>query len=244
MFYKIWNSISSKNFNGEVPESLTARFSHEFRTHLTGIVGYSEFLESSENEPMTSFTAKIIRESSLNLTKIGAAYFELNNLVNHKIRFKYSRFEFSELVRDVVRQHQMQALEREISLGYTCADDVVGKIFNADELRIRQVIDFLIDDTVRLLDKWSTLHVVLSADAKREVWLLSLEFSDIAAKSSQMKFYKPFWNEFNYKFQLQEGPGVGLAMVKQMLLFMDCDFQFELDRDLTGARLVVAFPFA
>ena len=59
-----------------------ARFSHEFRTYLTGIVGYSEFLENTENQSMTNFTAKIIRESSLNLSKIGAAYFELDKLLN------------------------------------------------------------------------------------------------------------------------------------------------------------------
>jgi K+-sensing histidine kinase KdpD len=242
MFYKIWSIFSSKECSGKVSESLMARFSHEFRTHLTGIVGYSEFLESSENEPMTNFTAKIIRESSLSLSKVGAAYFELNKLLNKKFSPKYSNFIFSELVRDVVRQHQMQALQHEISLGYTCSDDVMEKVFNADESRLRQVIDLLIDETVRLLDKWSILHVVLSVDAKYEVWLLSLEFSDIAAKSSQMTLYKLFWNEFNYKFKLQEGPGVVLAMVKQMLLSMNCDFRLELDRDLSGARLVIAFP--
>ena len=244
MYKSICNFFLQKRCNSKVAESLLARFSHEFRTYLTGILGYSEFLENSENEPMTSFTAKIIRESSLNLSKIGAAYFELDKLLNKKIKFKKSPFVFSELVRDVVRQRQKQALQREVSLGFSCSDDVMENVFNADASRIRQVIDLLLDETVQLLDKWSILHVVLSADAKHGFWLLSLEFSDIATKSQQMKLYDFFWSESDYEFKLQEGPGVVLAMVKQMLLSMNCDFEFEFDPNSSGARLVIAFPFA
>ncbi len=244
MFRVIRNMFLQKECNSKISESLMARFSHEFRTHLTGIVGYSEFLENSENEPMTSFTAEIIRESSLELSKIGAAYFELDKLLNKKITLKKSLFIFSELVRDVVCQRQKQALKREVSLGFTCTDDVLEKLFNADASRIRQVIDLLLVETVQLLDKLSILHVVLSDDVKHGFWLLSLEFSNIATKSRQMMLYDFFWSEFDYKFKLQEGPGVVLAMVKKMLLSMNCDFEFEFDPNSSRARLVIAFPFA
>ncbi len=59
---------------------LIARFSHEMRTSLTGIVGYSEFVESTSTEPMVNFTAKIIRESGQNLARTSNAFFDLQSI--------------------------------------------------------------------------------------------------------------------------------------------------------------------
>ena len=95
-FYDIYNFLLRKMCKKQLPAGLMARFSHEIRTQLTGIVGYAEFLEGKTHEPMLNFTAKIIRESGLNLSRITGSYFELNNL----IRIVAPSFEYSKKIKD------------------------------------------------------------------------------------------------------------------------------------------------
>ena len=244
-FYDVYNFLLRKMCKKQLPAGLMARFSHEIRTQLTGIVGYAEFLEGKTHEPMLNFTAKIIRESGLNLSRITGSYFELNNLFQGRVKLSYSSFVFSELVRDVVRQRQGAALEKGVSLSYSCAQEITEDTVNSDMHRLQQVLEALVVGTVELLDKWSILHVVLCQDdAHGGGWLLNLEFSDLATKSSCMHLYESFWNDDFYEFKLQEGPGVLLSMVKQTLLVMGCDVQFEFDTKTGGSRLIIALPFS
>lgn len=243
-FYDIYRFVLGKICRKQLPEDLMARFSHEMRTQLTGIVGYAEFLEGKTNEPMMNFTAKIIRESGLNLSRISSSYFELNNLLKGEIKLSCTSFVFSDLVRDVVRSQQQAALEKGVSLGFSCEQEIAQNIISSDIHRLWQVLEALIVGTVELLDKWSIFHVILGRDGERSVWFLSLEFSDLATKSSGMQLYKLFWGNEFYEFRLQAGPGVLLSMVKQTLFMMGCEVNFEFDAKSGGSRLIIIWPFA
>ena len=244
-FYDIYCLVLRKLCPKQLPEDLVARFSHEIRTQLTGIVGYAEFLEGKTNEPMLNFTAKIIRESGLNLSRVTSSYFELTNLSQSGVKLSCSSFNFSELVHEIVKRQQGAAMDKEVSLGFSCVQEITEDVVDFDMNRLRQVLDALIFGTVELLDKWSILHLVLCRDGAREGrWLLNLEFSDLATKSSCMNLYESFWNDEFYAFKLQEGPGVLLSMVKQTLFLMGCDVQFELDVKTGGSRLIIVWPFS
>lgn len=243
--HNIYIFLLRKICKKQLPDGLMARFSHEMRTQLTGIVGYAEFLEGKTNEPMLNFTAKIIRESGLNLSRISSSYFELNNLSKEEIKLSYSRFVFSDLVRDVVQRQQVVALDRGESLGFSCAHEITEDVVSFDMNRLRHVLDALILGTIELLEKWSILHLVLWRDGARGgAWVLNLEFSDLATKSSCFYLYESFWNNKFYEFKLQEGPGILLSMVKQTLLMMGSEVQFEFDANTGGSRLIIVWPFS
>jgi len=82
----IYQKFSCKRVYSRNQSDLMERLSHELRTSLTGIVGYSEFVESSSTEPMVNFTAKIIRESSLNLARASNSFFDLHRLELRQIQ--------------------------------------------------------------------------------------------------------------------------------------------------------------
>lgn len=229
-------------FNKTVSVSLSARFSHEFRTHLTGIIGYSEYLESIENNGISKFTAKIINEGGLSLLKTGNAYFELNNFLSGGVGFNFSKFLLSDLIDGAVRKHKMLALERHIDLGYSCSEELLGKRVTIDGVRMSQILDLLIFETLQILDKFSILKVILKSHVSDEYVLLNFEFADVDVNSHQLLLFENFWNDPNYVFKLQEGPGVVLAMVREVLFLMGADFELKLDRDGGSGVLTIAIP--
>jgi signal transduction histidine kinase len=168
---KSWidRKFSCKRGDSRNQSDLMERLSHELRTSLTGIVGYSEFVESSSTEPMVNFTAKIIRESSLNLARASNSFFDLHRLELGQIQIDPSSFSISELVRDVVRIYQKQALEQTVRLTFACTPETFFTEIFSDAKQVHQVVDALIFGAVQSAGKENSIHVDLSLDEKKTI---------------------------------------------------------------------------
>lgn len=212
---------------GAQPE-LMARLSHELRTSLTGIVGYAQFLEVGSAEPMMNFTAKIIRESGQHLTRTSHAFFDLYALQQGQLRLTSQRFVLSDLAREVVKSHQVYATERDVSLGFTSAEAVMTQLIRADEGRVRQVLDALVFGAVHVAQKWSIVHVDLALDASQANWVLSVVTSGVPMDPVELGLLHAFWCDDDYRFKLQEGPGIELALAKALIGFLGGTAQLQM----------------
>lgn len=220
---------------------LMDRLSHELRTSLTGIVGYSEFVETNSTEPMVNFTAKIIKESSQGLARASNSFFDLHRLALGQVRANCSSFSISELVRDVVRLHQPLAFEHDVHLIFTCTAESFLLDMNADAQRVRQVMDALVFGAIQSSEKVTSIHVDVAIDEDKEDALVTLIFLDLAADGTQGDLLKEFWCDEHYKFRLQEGPGIELALAKAMIHFLQGRAAY-VTAPGTPPRLVVKLP--
>jgi signal transduction histidine kinase len=222
---------------------LMERLSHELRTSLTGIVGYSEFVESSSTEPMVNFTAKIIRESSLNLARASSSFFDLHRLELGQIQIDPSTFSISELIRDVVRIHQKQASEQSVSLTFACTAETFFTEMFSDAKQVRQVVDALIFGAVQSAGKENAIHVDLSLDEDNNYIKLMLSTVSFSSDESQEELYRKFWNSERYKFKLQAGPGIELALAKALIFILQGRVEY-LVIPSEPPRLIVRLPLA
>lgn len=226
--FKDWlfNTFVSKRVEFNNQSELMERLSHELRTSLTGIVGYSEFVESSSTEPMVSFTAKIIRESSQDLARASISFFDLHRLGLGQIKVNCYKFSISELVGSVVKTHQKQAIEREATLVYTHAAEVLFLDVFTDAQRVRQIVDALVFAAVNSASKGKIVHLDLSLDGEDDSIKLVINYLDSMNDEVQVKLLNEFWCSKRYKFRLQEGPGVELALAKSLIYFLQGSAEF------------------
>lgn len=220
---------------------LMERLSHELRTSLTGIVGYSEFVESTSAEPMVNFTAKIIRESSQNLARASNSFFDLLRLEQGRMNLECSVFSISELVRDVVRLNQKQALERDVNLFFTCSKDTYLLEMNADASKVRQVVDALVFGALQSAGHGHSVHVDVSLDEDKCFMKLVLISLNEPPCCVQSQLLEEFWHNQCYKFKLQEGPGVELALAKAMIFFLKGQVEYRVSPNLPP-RLILKLP--
>lgn len=199
---------------------LMARLSHEMRTSLTGIVGYSEFLESTSTEPMVNFTAKIIKESSQGLARVSNSFFDLQNIESGKLKLNKTWFSIRELVRNAIQMHQSLAREFNISLLFTCSNDLFLIEMYADVLRMRQVLDALIYGAIQSTSKGESIHIDIMLDSLKTDVIIKIIFPDTRVDSAQIELCKQFWGGDQYNFKLQEGPGIEMALAKRLIYFM------------------------
>jgi signal transduction histidine kinase len=221
---------------------LIERLSHELRTSLTGIVGYSEFVEATSTEPMVNFTAKIIRESSQGLARTSNSFFDLYRLTEGQMMLKVSSFSISKLLCDVVREHQKLALEREVNLFFTCTDEAFLLEVNSDEQRVRQVLEALVFSAVQQAGKEQSVHVDVSFDEGKNYVQFILSSSAVAIDHRQINLFKEFWANTAYIFRLQEGPGVELALARALIHFLNGYVTYDALRLDDRIQLVVNLP--
>ena len=199
------------------PASLMARVSYELRTSLNGIVGYAEFLENRTVEPMTNFTAKIIRESSSNLKRSCNSYFDLQFLQNGQIQLSKTQFNFSTLLQSVMEAHQPYAFERGISLQLFCEQDALSKSIYSDVARLHQILDAVIFNALKMSETWDVIGIQLSWQADKNLLELAIDSVQTKLERKKLKFLEKFWNTDDYQFQLQDGPGVEMALAKSLI---------------------------
>lgn len=237
MFQKLGVRQTMPNKQSELIE----RLSHELRTSLTGIVGYSEFVESSSTEPMVNFTAKIIRESSQGLSRASNSFFDLYRLELGELKVNCTTFSISALVRDVVREHQRQALEQDVKLAFTCSAETFLFDMYADAFRVRQLIDALVFGGVQSAGKGKSIQVDISLDGDQSHLRFMVISLDSAFNAPQIELAKEFWCNDQYKFRLQEGPGVELALAKSLIYFLQGEVEYRASLEELP-RLILTLP--
>jgi signal transduction histidine kinase len=236
----------SKKFGSKRPapnnhSELIERLSHELRTSLTGIVGYSEFVESSSTEPMVNFTAKIIRESSQGLSRASNSFFDLHRLELGELKVDCVTFSISELIRDVVRVHQREALEKDVKLIFTGSAETFLFDMYADASKVRQLIDALIFGGIQSAGKGMSIQVDISLDGDQSHLRFMVIALDSEFNGSQIELAQEFWCNENYRFRLQEGPGVELALAKALIYFLQGQAEYRAIPS-EAPRLIVTLP--
>lgn len=217
---------------------LMNRLSHELRTSLTGIVGYAEFLEEGSKDPMMNFTAKIIRESGINLTRTSQSFYDFYALSQNQLQLMQSRFLLSELTRHVLAQCQPFAAEKDTSLVFDCSEAAFEIAIFSDAARISQVLDSLIYQAIQDSSRWSLVKVHLEWNQPKHVLELSVVSSGISVSSEQIDLQTQFWNNDDYQLRLQEGPGVELVLTKALIQYLGGTIHFESSPALPSCWLI------
>jgi signal transduction histidine kinase/CheY-like chemotaxis protein len=152
-------------------DEFLATLSHELRTPMTPILGWSQILKRlSQDEPKVLQAATVIERNALVQTRIIDDLLDMSRIVSGKIRLDIRGYDLAEVVDAAVEAVQAAASARGIALEASVDRDVPP--LRGDPERIQQVvwnllanaIKFTADGTVRVaahLDG-STVRVVVS----------------------------------------------------------------------------------
>ncbi len=191
---------------------------------------------------MVGFTAKIIKESGLNLSRSVTSYFELNDLINGRLRLKYSRVHIYELINNVIKECKCLALERDISLSVSYDKASFNLSVNTDPVKFKRFFELIIFEIISLLDKWSSIRIELDVDSEKKFYIINLDFYNLSIDFSKIALFEKFWGDELYDFKLQEGPGVVLEAARKLLIFLGGSAQYVINEPSSGGRLIIKFP--
>lgn len=140
--------IEEKSKIDEMRKSFISDVSHELKTPIALIQGYSEGLLENVNtdEESRKFYAEVILDETNKMDKLVKQLLELMKLEYGKREFEDKEFNMVELEKEVVRKSQVILEEKNIKINFITSDEI--NVF-ADDFYIEQVISNYLTNAIK-----------------------------------------------------------------------------------------------
>ncbi len=194
-------------------EEMIAQVSHEFRTPLTPILGYSEILRSKELPPdkLKSYSATIHHEA-VRLSRLVDDFLDLQRMESGRQPYYLVPLDLREMVSQTVEEWRHNGNHHSILL--KLPEEPVIALADAD--RMRQVLDNLISNAVKYSPDGSEVHI----SAALEGGAIRIDIADnglgIPEKDKE-KVFRKFYRVENNDRKKIPGSGLGLPIAKEIV---------------------------
>ncbi|MFQ5570153.1 MAG: ATP-binding protein [Rhodothermales bacterium] len=222
----------------DLKEAFLANISHEFRTPLTGILGFAQLLQEDVESEEREFVDIILRNgrrlmatlnSMVDLSKLHSNYLEMNPEV----------FNLVDEVKQVAQSLSTLAQEKELYLRLRATRPEV--LVRLDRSSLYRVLEHLIGNAIKFTH---TGGVIVEVHGDQESVHVRVMDTGIGIRNEFLPFlFEEFNQESSGLSRNYEGTGIGLSVVKRMLDLMEGRINVDSEKG-EGSMFTLTFPAA
>lgn len=240
--------IEEKSKIDEMRKTFISDVSHELKTPIALIQGYSEgLLENVNNdEESRKFYAEVILDETNKMDKLVKQLLELMKLEYGKREFNNKEFNIVELEKEVIRKTNVMIEEKQAKIKFEENEDI--RVF-ADDFYIEQVLtNYLTNAIKNVKEMYGEKYIKISNEINEEKNKVCIKVFNTGEPISEENLNR-IWNRFykadESRHREDGGTGIGLAFVKAIMSNYDnkygvknlengVEFYFELDMRQVG----------
>ncbi len=215
-----------------------ANVSHEFRTPLGVIAGFSEMLlESKSLVPENRRWAEIISRNSRQLRVLIDDLLDLAKAEHEKISVEFCMFHPSEMIEDVVNSLRLQADKKGITVSF---NNALPKDFviNSDQFRFSQILLNVVGNAIKFTS-YGGVEVSLSFLPDQKKIEILVKDSGIGIDTNQAgKLFKPFAQADDPMNRRFGGTGLGLALSQKLANLLGGDLWLQSSEPGQGSTFI------
>lgn len=200
-----------------------SHISHELRTPMNAIIGFSELLVTSVEDEDQRSQIEMILDSGKSLLKIINDILDLSKIEAGEFKIEYSAVNIQNITKDVEKIFSNKFKEKGILFIIEIGIDVPA-ILLLDEVRIRQILINLIGNALKFTSKGHIkllLNVTEQKASNRIDLLMSIEDTGIGIPEEQQELiFQAFKQQQNQSTKLYGGTGLGLTITKRLVEMM------------------------
>ena len=212
--------IEEKSKLDEMRTSFISDVSHELKTPIALIQGYSEGLIENVNsdEESKKFYAEVILDESNKMDKLVKQLLELMKLEYGKREFNNHNFNIVELEKEVVRRSKVMLDEKNIEVEF---DDTQKIEVNADDFYIEQVITNYFTNAIKHakeVDGKRIIRITNEMNNKtNKVRVKVFNSGDKIKEEDLNRVWNRFYKADESRNRDDGGTGIGLSLVKAIM---------------------------
>jgi signal transduction histidine kinase/CheY-like chemotaxis protein len=196
-----------------------ANMSHEIRTPMNGIIGMSHLGLKAPANKKNDYIKKI-EFSAKNLLGIINDILDFSKIEAGKLEIEKTNFDLKQTLNNILIPIKFLVEEKKLELKIDYNENVVGKYFNGDELRVSQILTNLLSNAVKFTDSGFIKLSVSKVEKNRLKFIV--EDSGIGLSENQKdKLFGSFSQADSSTTRKYGGTGLGLAISKQLVEMMN-----------------------
>lgn len=212
--------IEEKSKIDEMRKSFISDVSHELKTPIALIQGYSEGLLENVNtdEESRKFYAEVIQDETNKMDKLVKQLLELMKLEYGKREFNDCEFNIVELEKEVVRKSKVILEENNIQVEFETPEEIN---VIADDFYIEQVISNYLTNAIKNIkevDNRKIIKITNSIDVEKgKIRVKVFNTGDNIPEEHMAKIWNRFYKIDESRNRNDGGSGIGLSFVKAVM---------------------------
>ncbi len=217
-----------------------ANVSHEIKTPVTAIIGFTEtLLDGALEDRATSRSfLEIIQEESRRLHRLIGDILDLSNIESRELSLNIETVDISHLVRTTAETLMSQVDEKDLSLHLHLPAELKA---DGDKDRLRQIVVNLLSNAIAYTPRGGSIDVTVAAEGER--WRLEVEDTGIGIPEDDLpRIFERFYRVDRARSRESGGTGLGLAIVKHLVDVLGGSIDVE-SKVGAGSTFTIMFPY-
>ncbi|MNX29547.1 Sensory/regulatory protein RpfC [compost metagenome] len=206
-------------------EQLISTVSHDLKTPLSTIVGYSELLGNSDINTKQSYFIKNIRNSSEYITQLVQDLLDFSQIEAGKISIEKVPFSLPEIIEDVARNIQTVYKQKDIDLIIN-VDEQFQKRIVGDPFRLKQILTNIIGNAYKFTEEgYIRIAAYVNDD---QFFTISIQDTGIGIEKANQKLVFEEFAQANEGIEKKYGgTGLGLSICQKIISILGGSLSLE-----------------
>lgn len=224
------NELKNKD---QLGSELIANVTHELKTPVNGILGFSNNLLNSQLTPSQIDDINIIKRCCNNMNTIINNILDFSKISNYKLELEQRDFNFRNFINQIIEVNSVQINEKGLKLMVDISDEI-PEIITGDELRLSQIINNLFSNAVKFTPYGHIGLEVSKINQTQETIELFFMILDtgigisLEEKDKLFKSYSQGDSSITRRFG---GTGLGLSICKKLIEAMGGTIQVNSEKN-------------
>ncbi len=207
-------------------EQLISTVSHDLKTPLSTIVGYTELLGNSDLSSKQLHFTKNIKGSSDYISKLVQDLLDFTQIEAGKITIEKIPFSLPESIKEISTSIQAVYAHKKIELLLDIDSDLEQRIIG-DPFRLRQIISNIVGNAFKFTEK-GFIKITAKANRNSKIITILIEDSGIGiATKNQKLIFEEFTQADDQIEKKYGGTGLGLTISKKMASILGGDLNLK-----------------
>lgn len=207
-------------------EQLISTVSHDLKTPLSTIVGYTELLGNSDVNTKQSYFVKNIKNSSEYISQLVQDLLDFSQIEAGKITIEKVPFLLPEIIDDVAKNIQSVYPQKEINLDIQ-VDETLNSRIVGDPFRLKQILSNIIGNAYKFTEEGS-IKIKAYTTLDDSFFTISIEDSGIGIEKENQKLVFEEFAQANENIEKKYGgTGLGLSICQKLVTILGGNLKLE-----------------
>lgn len=200
----------------DMRKEFVANVSHELKTPLTSIKGYSETIMNGDltYQEIIRFS-KVINQEANRMGRLVADLLQLSRFDYKKVSWKKMMFAVDEMAQNVCEKMQLSAKEKNHTL--ECVVNVKPPHVYADRDSIEQVLVNIISNSIKYTPEGGIIRVYVGSINKDNAYVKIIDNGIGIPQKDLSRIFERFYRVDKARSRKMGGTGLGLSIVKEII---------------------------